>query len=180
MVVCDNMLIVLRAELTDENYLLPNEFHPEGIYVFDLEDFSQKHFLDGEYDYLVKAADDERTVLAFRARDAHIDLLALEKGHLSRKFSFSLPSYEEVTSYHILLVYQSYVYVFAYRYRYREGNEDSTRIEVYNILNGERVCMFGSAWVVGASTNGSELFVGTDAMCMVYSLHANVGPTGTM
>jgi len=150
-----------------------NESPHEGLYVFDLRDFSLTQFFPGGYRSLVKASDDENTFVAFHDC-GHIDVLSLKEGELSRKFSFPLVSTHSVSR--ILLVYQSHAYVLLYEGERLRRN--ARGIDVYNILNGDRVRagMLGSTWVSGASTNGQELFFGTgtedeggDSMIEVYS-----------
>jgi len=153
LLVCDNVLLVLRAEVFGKYYSPTG--HRDGIYVFDLEDFTQKHFLEGDYHSIAKASDGSGTVLAARGR--YIDVLVLEDGRLSRTSYFHRQHrpIERNRARDILLLFQSLAYV-------HHGRNNT--IEVYNILTGELVRAFDpSAAVTWASTNGRELFLGVSA-----------------
>lgn len=160
--VCDNMLIVLYAYVYDDHGERAN--HRDGIYVFDLDDFSQKHVFHGDYHSIAKAGDASSTVVA--ARDCHIDVFTLKDGCLLRHLTFSRSAISVQRHYiDILLVYQSRAYV-------QNGERANKRIQVYNILSGELVRTFdSSAAVIAASTNGRELFFG-------YNTYTNGGDRG--
>jgi len=100
------------------------------------------------------ASDDPRTVVAARGRA--IDVLSLEDGRLSSRFSFPrLHSRIDRFVNDIVHVSKSLAYV---RGRY------SRQIEVYNILNGDLTRKFDpKARVIRSSTNGIELFFGFNA-----------------
>ena len=70
LVVWKNVLLVVRGDVWNgdvwnENYEEPVD-HMDGIYAFDLHDFSQKHFLQGSYQSITKGSDGSDTVVAAR------------------------------------------------------------------------------------------------------------------
>jgi len=146
LVVCGDMLVVLRG-LSDARFddnEPPVERPCDGIYVFDLGDYSQKHFFQGSYRTLIKATDDENTVLAIRG--CNVEVLTLSGGYLSCTHSFTLPG----KGYGMRLVFQSHAYV----------SLRGRRIGVFNIFNGRLVRTIDVTYgLLGqASTNGRELF----------------------
>jgi len=134
MAVCGNMLVFLCA----------------GIYVFDLEDNAQKDFMAGSYSFIVKATDDDSTLIV--GRYDTVTVLSLDEGGLTQSFSFTLSPRRCLAQ--ILLVNRAHAYVSVYE-------EDQRKVEVYNILNGEMVHTIVCKHATGAaSAKGSELFIG--------------------
>jgi len=157
MFVCGDVLVVLRDCIVNFENDDESTEHLSGIYVFDLSDFSQKHFFHGEYHSMAKAFDDPTTIVAATRRT--IDVLALEDGHLSRRLS--IPRSQSSTCWYgsndILLVYNSLAFV-------HKGRRDNT-IKVYNIKDGELVHTYNlSACAVRAATDGRELFFGFNSL----------------
>ena len=127
----DNMLLVLRRVgqyFEDINTIDPDG---DGIYLFRLEDFSQRQFFRGRYEYFPTTSEE------YHCRGGVFDVLKLKNGHFSRTatLSRSLESTARNTRFNnveILLVTQSRVYV-------AQGNElgGTKRVEVYSAFDGK-------------------------------------------
>lgn len=162
----DAYMVVSGNMLVHKGLLTKGEEQVDGIYVHDLEDYSQKHFWAGKYCVLRKASDDESTIIGSRAgftvRNAPpVDVLRLQGGRLSRTSSFrctsSCGNWNSWNG-NVLLAYKSLAYV---HHVVNEGKVTrASRIKVYNIRTGEnvRTLEVAGAYVLSAATNGNELF----------------------
>lgn len=152
MLVSGNMLLVNRGNVEDidnEDVPPPNA-DADGIYVFDLENFSRKQFVRGDFETFAKGSDDPSTIVA--TRGLSLDVFKLSGGCLTRTVTVARWRDRVLYANVILLVFQSRVYV---RDTFRN------RIKVYSTLNRELLRTIDPpAFIFKASTIGRELFLG--------------------
>lgn len=142
----DMLLVHCQSDAEDRDNKSRNV---DGIYVFDLQDYSQKHFFPGGYHSLAVASDEPIIIAA--ARNYCIDIFELRDEKVSRTKTFNRSEGNVLmASNDILLLTRSRVYV-----------RGKWKVQVYSILNGELLHTFDlPASVTQASTNGRELFFG--------------------
>ena len=126
----------------------------DGIYAFNIEEnYSQKHFVPGEYYSFAKDSDDPCTIVA--TRDGFFDVFKLSGGQLTRTATFKHYLGTSLRQIEALLVVRSRVYLQKVR------DEGYSMVQVYSTSNGELLNTFSLPPTAGiASTNGRELFIG--------------------
>jgi len=133
--VCDNKyLTILVSKASDGS---------RGVLVFDLQDYSRLHYLEGNYSSIMNTAAFPRYLLATRVDrvDANsddtccfVDVLDLtEKGILSRRKIVPLGS----STTDVLAAFGNRIFV-------QDMLVSSTKIMVYNFITGERECTLTS------------------------------------
>ena len=105
MKVLGTMLIVIRASIVGGHGRLAHD-HEEGMFIFDLKDFSQKYCLRGKYDYFYVDCEHSNIVVVKPGNITDVFHLSRD-GHLNQTGSFnSILGGRKV----ILLVSQSRIY----------------------------------------------------------------------
>lgn len=149
-VVYRDMLVILRFGVIDNDWDTFND-DLNGIYVVDLNDFSQKQFFPGRYKSFVRASDEDSVLAAIR-NDKSIDLLLIKDARVSSSTAFT--SLHKIDD--IFFFSQSQGFIVC-----RVGS----RINVYRTVNGELLQSINDAlaYVCNVSiTNGQELFLTFD------------------
>ena len=150
MQVLGTMLILIRASIVGGHGRLAHD-HEEGMFIFDLKDFSQKCCLRGKYDYFYVDCEHSNIVVVKPGKITDVFHLSRD-GHLNQTGSFNLFSGRD-----ILMVSQSRIYTCNVE---RSRGADSSKIEVFNTRNGKLLHAIKlSGFALCAITNGRELYI---------------------